>query len=559
MVLARPAARVVWPAVIAATALATAVLAASAVAGTGDLPIARVVLRAVLELAVAGVLAPVLLATTAIPAARRARLLDAAAVAAALWAVAAAGTAFLLFLTQAPDPSSPSFGPGLVAFVGEVPVGRAWLASAVGAAVLTALLVGARSAAGARIALVAAVLVVLPIVVQSPAPGSSLTAARVVIGTELVRLVATALWIGLDAVAATGRRRPGRRAVAGWAALGAAATATSLAVAALAPAGGTTPLLALRVVLLLLALGCAGGALVRSGPSLPRTAGVLLGAVVGLSAASTVLRPAGSPAGRSTPAEILTGSPLPAPLDPARLLTAWSPDPLWLTIAVALVVGAAVVRRSPTPWPRLRVAAWAAGVLLLVWLTCGSPAVYAPLLTSAWLVQHVALVVVVPALLVVGAPVRRVDARPGRAVPPVPAALVAVGGLLLLVVPPVLRWTVADPVGTEWSVLQCLLTGALLAHAVRSGPRRQALVGASVVVAAGVVTALWAASSGGLLLADWFGAVGWGTDARVDQRAGLLVVAVLALLPLLLLVRRERRSSVPAAPSRTATTAGATA
>ena len=539
---ARPAVRLARPALIVVPALLTAVLAVLAATG-GDEPdlVLRAVVRVVLELAAAAVLGGVLAAATERSSALRSRFLDVAAGAAAVQTLAAATTAFLLHLAQAPDPAAPSFGPGLIAFLGEVAVGRAWLAAVVGSAVLTAVLVAVRSRTGARFALAAAVVVLVPVVLQAAPPGASLVAARTAIGAEAVRLLATGAWAGLLALVVVRSARPGRRLVATCVALGAAAVVGAFAAALTVPEGVATPLVALRVVVLLIALGCSAGMLVRHGRSLPRTAGALVGVALGLSSAASLVRALPVPADRTTPAELLTGAPLP-PAGAAALATSWAPDPLWLVLAAAvLVTGPLLVVLGRAGWSAPRAVAWAAGGLLLAWLTSGAPAVRAPLLLSAWLVQHAALLAAVPALLVLGAPVPRGGRRP---VPlgPARAAALAGGGLLLLLLPPVLRWSVADPVGADWSVLQCLGTGAVLAIALRWGPSRRARLAAAVLLLLTAAAAAWGATSSGLLLADWFGAMGWGTDARVDQRTGALAAWALLAAPLAVLVLLPRRS-----------------
>ena len=85
-----------------------------------------------------------------------------------------------------------------------------------------------------------------------------------------------------------------------------------------------------------------------------------------------------------------------------------------------------------------------------------------------------------------------------------------------------LRWSVTDDVGTEWGLLQCLLTGALfVAGAAASARRRTALLVALGLLLVETPRRCGARHLGpGLLLADWFGAMGWGTDALADQQTG---------------------------------------
>ena len=286
----------------------------------------------------------------------------------------------------------------------------------------------------------------------------------------------------------------------------------------------------------------------------------LLGVGVGLDSAASVTRTAPEVPARSTPAEILTGSPLPGAPTIGSLLGSWRPDALWLVLAAALLVGyGAAVHRSALRWPPARTLAWVAGLVLLVWLTCGGPAVYQQVLVAAHLGQHVALLLVVPVLLAGGAP-RRLLARalPSAAPPrprgllanPVTALVVVLAIPLLLVGTGLLRWSVDDPVGTETSVVACLLAGALLVHSIgRARDRRTAIAVVAVLLVAETAAAAVLGSSSSLLAADWFGAMGWGTDALTAQQgAAALVWAVAAVPSLILLVVALRSPARRAAP-----------
>jgi putative copper resistance protein D len=84
-------------------------------------------------------------------------------------------------------------------------------------------------------------------------------------------------------------------------------------------------------------------------------------------------------------------------------------DPLWLSLA-ALGVGwyLFAVRRlhhRGDRWPVLRAVSWCAGAVVLVYATSGGPGVYGRVLFSAHMLAHMTLSMVVPPLLVLGAPV----------------------------------------------------------------------------------------------------------------------------------------------------------
>jgi len=545
------------PALAAVGAAIVAGYAAVVVSFGGATPLllARVGARLALDLswtAVLGILA-VLLLMRRTEDLRRGTLLDVAAVAAGVAAVAAALTSFLLYLGQAPAMSSPAFGPGLVAFVSEIAVGRTWLVAAVLAAVLSAALVAVRSSSGLVVLAVLAAVCLVPVALRSATSDGTLTGTRTTGAASFALLVALCTWTGAVVVLArSGRRHDGDllRPLGGACAL----------VGVVAVLLGAVPLLPFGLPIAAVLLVGLVAALLRVG-RLPIAA--LLGLAAGLAVAARVLQSEPtSAAARTTPAEILTGAPLPQVPTVQRLLGAWQPDAIWLLAGAGLLVGYLVVvvrlRRSGSRVPAVRTASWVVGVLLLVWCADGGPAAYATVLLSAHLAQHAALATAVPLLLAGGAPLRLLrTASPvarDRALPllrrPLAAAVLAAVAFLALYATPLLRWSATDAIGAEWAVLQCLLTGALLVGALLDGPRRSALIAAAVLLVVETGAAAILAARSGLLLADWYGAMGWGTDALVDQRTGaLLAWAITAGSTLVLLVAALPRRSEAAGPA----------
>jgi cytochrome c oxidase assembly factor CtaG/putative copper export protein len=118
----------------------------------------------------------------------------------------------------------------------------------------------------------------------------------------------------------------------------------------------------------------------------------------------------------------LTGFPDPGPLLGGDWITAWRADWLLLGIAV-LAVGlylAGVVRlaRRGDRWPVGRTVCWVLGWTLFVWATSGAPGIWGRVLFSVHMVMHMAVAMIVPLLLVPGAPVtlalRALKARPDK-------------------------------------------------------------------------------------------------------------------------------------------------
>lgn len=100
------------------------------------------------------------------------------------------------------------------------------------------------------------------------------------------------------------------------------------------------------------------------------------------------------------------------PLSGSRLVTAWQLDAvavaaLVLLAALYLTAAALVPVRNPGErWPLGRTAFFLAGLAVAAFATNGSIAVYDQVLFSAHMLGHLALVMVAPALLVAGRPLR---------------------------------------------------------------------------------------------------------------------------------------------------------
>jgi putative copper resistance protein D len=90
-------------------------------------------------------------------------------------------------------------------------------------------------------------------------------------------------------------------------------------------------------------------------------------------------------------------------------LTEVYPDLLWLAVAAAALawylLAVATLEPHGKSWPVYRTASWAAGCLVLTLVTSGGPAMYAKTSFSAHMLQHLSLLLLVPLLLVLGAPI----------------------------------------------------------------------------------------------------------------------------------------------------------
>jgi putative copper export protein/cytochrome c oxidase assembly factor CtaG len=276
---------------------------------------------------------------------------------------------------------------------------------------------------------------------------------------------------------------------------------------------------------------------------------VVLGGVLARLPAPGALR-ADGPTG---PAVALTGRSLPSAPSPLTVLTSWQGDALILAVALALLFALRLPGRPRLPRPaQARVAV---GCLLLVLVCCGPLAVYAPVLSSAHLLQQGLLLVLVGPLLASGIPTptplrRLLEAEPWTA----PVLALAPVGLLVLVhaTPWLLRPALATIPGRELLLLAAAGLGALTWWVVDPGARLRRGRAARGILAALPVAALAAGALGlalgdALLGADRFGATGrtWRADALADQQTGgwaLLVLAAAAGIALAVRALTARRA-----------------
>ncbi len=118
----------------------------------------------------------------------------------------------------------------------------------------------------------------------------------------------------------------------------------------------------------------------------------------------------------------LTGFPDPGPMAASQWFTGWRTDWLLLGIAVLAVglyvAGVVRLRRRGDAWPAIRTVCWVLGWALFVWATSGGPGIWGRVLFSVHMVMHMAVAMIVPLLLVPGAPLtlalRALPSRPDR-------------------------------------------------------------------------------------------------------------------------------------------------
>lgn len=256
----------------------------------------------------------------------------------------------------------------------------------------------------------------------------------------------------------------------------------------------------------------------------------------------------------ATPAELLTDSPLPPPFAPLNLITLWNFDLIWVLFCgfgiFFYVAGVVRLARRGDKWPVHRSVLWILGMLVLFYITNGGVNVYEKYLFSAHMSAHMVLTMMVPVLLVPAAPItlalRAVAKRDdgsrgvrewilllvhsrlfGVLANPIVAAVLFAGSLWAFYYSPIFRWATVDHIGHEWMIVHFLLTGYLFVQSligVDPAPYR-APYPMRLLILLGTMAfhaffGLALLSGTGLLLADWYGAMGWGTSAIGDQQTG---------------------------------------
>ena len=520
-----------------------------------------------------------------------------AAVAAGAWTVLVLVELVLAYANVAGRPvGGPGFDAELGLFVTQITLGRILLA-VVGLAAVTC--VAALLVTTPRGALIAALPAAVALVLQAQSGHASGAASHeLAISSMFLHLAGVTLWVGglvalavlyprlgVDLPAAVGRYS----AVAGWCFVAVGASGTVNAWIRLGGPDGLGSRYGWLVAGKVAALGVLGAfGWMHRRAVLPRLADrprvfwrlaavevAVMGAATGLAAALAATPPPvpadAPPTTTLTPAEIVTGHPLPPAPTTERWLTLFRWD---LLVALGCLAAAVVylrwvrrLRARGDTWPVGRTVCLVVGLLVLAWSTSGGPAVYGHVLFSAHMVQHMLLVMVAPVLLALSAPVtlaaRALPARTdgsrgprewvlgivhsrvaGFFANPVVACVNFAGSMVVFYFTPLFPLALSTYLGHLLMVVHFTLAGYLFANAligVDPGPRRPAypvrllLLFATMAFHAFFGLAL---VEGEVLLApDWFGLLGrpWGPPALADQQAGGGIAWGVSELPMLAL------------------------
>ena len=588
--------RVLGPAVLLAVALLATFGALAYGGGAAPFPIqdpgpiARwglPVAKLLVNLGAAGMIGSLVLAVWALAPSKKEFdvALDIAAASAAVMTVASAATGVLTFLVVTGETLDlgEAFGQKLGLFVTSIELGQAWLTTTLVAAAVTVLCFAVRNHTALVFVAALAVFSLVPMAQQGHAAGAAGHNAAV---ADLgLHLVFAGAWLGglLTIVLLRNQLEADRLPVV----LARYSTVALISFIVVAISGyasaalriGTWDQLAtqygvlvLAKVAALIALGLFGALqrrflinrIARAEASATRDFWFLvvielafMGLASGVAAAlartaTPVTEEVGSIA--RTPAQILTGVPLPPWPEWYRFFTEWNVDLIWLLLCgfgiFFYLAGVWRLRRRGDHWPVYRTVLWVAGLVVLAYITNGGVNVYEEYLFSAHMGAHMALTMAVPVLLVPGAPVtlaarsihpRKDGSRGGREwillgvhsrfasiiANPIVAAALFVGSLWVFYYSPLFRWTMTDHIGHEWMIAHFLITGYLFVQSLIGidpvpyrlpYPFRLVLLLGTMAFHAFFGLAIM--SGTGLLLSDWYGAMGWGTDALADQQLG---------------------------------------
>jgi len=569
------------------------------------LPVSMFILRVASSLTLGALLLVAFAMPVKHPAAER--LLQVASASAVVWVVASASTAFLTFLAVYVEPVAldDRFGRLLTFFFAQTEIGQSWLWSMVFAGATSVFIVIARTYPSIFVTGVLAVAALWPLAEQGHASGTE--AHNQAVMASFLHSVFVAFWVGgLIALFVVWREfREDREllsstltrystialvsaiVVAASGAMNASVRVGSIA--GLASPYGILVITKMVLLTLLISFGVFYRAWLirrfvdRDKPSGGKTlAGVFVGelAIMGLALGFAVaLARTATPVpevpvlARSgpTPAEILTGRPLPEEYVWTKLFTVWEVDLLWVLLgAFAIAFYLQGVRRlvkRGDRWSVGRTVSFVSGMVLLIFATSSGLAVYGYYLFSVHMMGHMLLSMAVPLLLVLGGPVtlaaRAIHARPDKSwgsrewiLSTVQSKFVETIGHPLIAAPlfalslvafyysPIFEWALESHLGHHWMVFHFVASGyifALMLVGVDPQPHRPSYPLRLIIVLATMAFHAFFGLSlimgTGLLAPEWYGAMGreWGADPLSDQQTGGEIAWSLGEIPTLIL------------------------
>lgn len=469
-------------------------------------------------------------------------------------------------------------GSKLWLFVTEVSVGQNLAMSSLFASVATVLIAAFRGHLGVAVATVAALCALIPIAQSGHAAGTA--NHNLAVGASLLHISFASIWIGglvAYALVEPRLRATGQQVLARYSSIALVSflvVAVSGVFSAVIRVSSVDQLvtgygaLLLAKALMLVVLGLFGvwyrTRLIRVWPQARGVRGKVIACELGVMGATSGLAvalaqsapPTDQDVIGTTAAEILTGEPLPPEITLGTILTQWSLDPIWFVLAIgaawAYLVGAWRLHKRGDRWPVGRTVSWVSGCAVLFLVTNGGLNRYQEYMFSVHMTAHMMLTMVIPILLVLGAPVtliaravaKRHDGSWGmrewvlwavhtpyaRFIShPVVAAVIFAASLWVFYFTPIIEWAVREHLGHEWMTIHFLISGYLFVQAligIDPGPHRTAYpVRLLLLLATMAFHAFFGVAimgSTGLIDAAWYGAMGrtWGPTPLEDQQIG---------------------------------------
>lgn len=538
------------------------------------------------------------------------RALAIAAVAGAVWTLSAIAVLVLTYADVAGQGLSgdSAFTQALVYFMTDIETGQAWLAVTIIAAVVTTALFGVRSPGGLALTLILALIGLAPAALIGHSSSSSdhegainslglhLVGVSTWVGGIIILALLSGILTGAKPGAATDITEPTLRRFSALAGFAFVLVFASGVINASIRVTSWSDLFGSAYGQLILAKTAAAVVLGGIGfmhrqwviPQLGRKGSTMssrrvlwqlvlaellvMGATSGIAVAlgrSAPPQPT-EPAPNASPAFILSGYELPPELTPERWLTEWRLDWIWVGVAlfglVTYFMGVAKVHRRGDTWQWFRSLNWVIGLVVLTYITSGPPSVYGRVLFSAHMVDHMALTMVAPIFLVLGAPVTlALRALPARGdgsrgvrewilvlvhskfsqlvTHPLFAAANFAGSIVLFYYSDLFGFAMRDHVGHELMILHFLLTGYIFVLSMigtdplpRRAPYPMRLLLLLATMGFHAFFGVSIMGGTGLLAADYFGNLGraWGPSALADQQAGGAVAWGIGEVPTLL-------------------------
>lgn len=523
------------------------------------------------------------------------KALDLASAGAIIWAISGALNFLFTYLYVSGSAISfdSSFGESLWMFASSIEMGTSLALNICAAVLISVLAIAARSLTSTALLAALGLASLVPMALIGHAAGTAGHAMAV--NSIGIHLVAVVMWVGGLVALFTVRgesyeesalltRRYSTLALAAFALIAisgiASASIRITKISDIFSAYGALLILKVSVLVLLGVLGAIyrtrlvgklaqGAAVAKSFYSLVAIEFVLMGTAIGFATALAKTAPPldGDGIIDVTPAQLITGEPLPPELTPIRWLTVWKLDLVWAIICVAAVVAYLVgVRRLAKrgdKWPVMRTVSWVSGMAVLFYTTSGALNAYQEYLFSVHMIGHMILAMGIPVLLVPGAPVtllmRAVEKRTDNSrgirewvlwavhtryatfiANPIVAAVLFASSLVTFYYTPLFSWATQEHIGHQWMVVHFLITGYLFAQAligIDPGPARLPYAARLLLLIATMAFhaffGLSLMSGSGLLLADWYGAMGrtWGEAPLDDQHTGGAIAWGIGELP----------------------------